>query len=78
MTGCDMVFNAAPMGMSAADPLPAPPHLLTSSMFVGDVIAGHGVAPLLQAARAAGCKTAGGVQMVEAVTEIMPAFLLGK
>jgi shikimate 5-dehydrogenase len=36
------------------------------------------VAPLLQAARAAGCKTAGGVQMVEAVTEIMPAFLLGK
>jgi hypothetical protein len=30
-------------GMSANDPLPIPAHLLTSSMFVGDVVAGHGV-----------------------------------
>ena len=46
-------------------------------VFVGDVIAGHGVTPLLQAARAAGCKTANGVQMVEAVREIMLDFMLG-
>jgi shikimate dehydrogenase len=44
---------------------------------VGDVIAGHGVTPLLQAARAAGCKTANGVQMVEAVQEMMLDFMLG-
>jgi shikimate dehydrogenase len=76
-TGCDMVCNATPMGMNAGDPLPVAAHLLKSSMFVGDVIAGHGVTPLLQAARAAGCKTANGVQMVEAVREIMLEFLLG-
>lgn len=77
-TGCDMVVNATPLGMAGSDPLPLPVELLTSSMFVGDVIAGHGVTPLLQAAQAAGCRTADGVQMVEAVMEITPDFLLGK
>jgi shikimate dehydrogenase len=77
-TGCDMVVNASPMGMSSEDPLPVPAHLLTSSMFVGGVVAGHGVTPLLQAARSAGCKTADGFQMVEAGMEIIPDFLLGK
>lgn len=75
--GCDMVCNATPMGMAAGDPLPVAGNLLTSSMFVGDVIAGHGVTPLLQAAQAAGCKTANGVQMVEAVQEMMLDFMLG-
>jgi hypothetical protein len=41
--------------------------LLTSSMFVGDVIGGHGLTPLLAAAEDAGCSTANGDQMVEAV-----------
>jgi shikimate dehydrogenase len=77
-TGCDMVCNATPMGMAAGDPLPVAANLLTSSMFVGDVIAGHGVTPFLQAAQAAGCKTANGVQMVEAVQEMMLDFMLGK
>ena len=77
-TGFDMVVNATPMGMSPNDPLPVAAQLLTSSMFVGDVVAGHGVTPFLQAARAAGCKTADGVQMVEAGMEIIPDFLLGK
>ena len=45
-------------------------------MFVGDVVAGHGVTPFLQAAQAAGCKSADGLQMVEAGMEIMPDFLL--
>lgn len=76
-TGCDMVCNASPMGMADKDPLPVAGHLLTSSMFVGDVIAGHGITPLLQAARAAGCRTADGVQMVEAVQEMMLDFMLG-
>jgi len=75
-TGCNMVCNATPMGMAEGDPLPVAAHLLRSSMFVGDVIAGHGVTPLLSAARAAGCKTANGVQMVDAVQEIMLQFLL--
>jgi shikimate dehydrogenase len=76
-TGCDIVCNATPLGMGAGDDLPVAAHLLKSSMFVGDVIAGHGVTPFLQAAQAAGCKTSNGVQMVEAVREIMLEFLLG-
>lgn len=76
-TGCDMVCNATPMGMAAGDRLPVAANLLTSSMFVGDVIAGHGATPFLQAAQAAGCKTANGVQMVEAVQEMMLDFMLG-
>jgi shikimate dehydrogenase len=76
-TGCELVCNATPMGMAAGDPLPVSASLLTSSMFVGDVIAGHGVTPLLQAAQAAGCKTANGVQMVDAVQEMMLDFMLG-
>jgi shikimate dehydrogenase len=77
-SGCDMVCNATPMGMAAGDPLPIDARLLTSSMFVGDVIAGHGVTPFLQAAQEAGCKTANGDQMVEAVMEMMMDFMLGK
>ena len=45
-------------------------------MFVGDVIAGHGTTPLLQAALRAGCKTANGDQMVDAVQEMMLDFML--
>jgi len=76
-TGCDMVCNATPLGMAADDPLPVPASLLRPSMFVGDVVAGHGATPLLQAAVAIGCKTANGVQMVEAVQEMMLDFMLG-
>jgi shikimate dehydrogenase len=76
-TGCDMVCNATPLGMADGDPLPVAANLLSSSMFVGDVIAGHGVTPFLRAAQAAGCKTANGDQMVEAVMEVMLDFMLG-
>jgi shikimate dehydrogenase len=77
-TGCSMVCNATPMGMAEEDPLPIAADLLAPSMFVGDVIAGHGETPSLSAARAAGCKTANGDQMVEAVQEMMLDFMLAK
>ena len=73
-TGCVMVCNATPLGMDEDDPLPVDGDLLTSSMFVGDVIAGHGLTPFLAAAEAAGCRTANGRQMVEAVQELMVDF----
>lgn len=76
-TGCDLVFNATSMGMQSGDPTPIDVSLLDRSMFVGDVIAGHGTTPLVQGARSAGCKTATGTQMVEAVQNLMADFLLG-
>ncbi|MCV7014170.1 shikimate dehydrogenase [Mycolicibacterium madagascariense] len=76
-TDCDMVCNATPMGMSADDPLPIDTDALAPSMFVGDVIAGHGMTPLVKAARDLGCPTAGGSQMVAAVQDLMVAFMLG-
>jgi shikimate dehydrogenase len=75
-TGCDLVCNASPMGMKDNDPLPVDAALLSSSMFVGDVIAGHGVTPFLAAAQAAGCKTANGDHMVEAALDLMVEFML--
>ncbi len=65
-TDCDLVCNATPLGMEEGDPLPVDPAMLTASMFVGDVIAGHGLTPLLAAAEAAGCKTANGGQRGDA------------
>jgi shikimate dehydrogenase len=64
--------------MEEGDPLPVDSALLTSSMFAGDVIAGHGVTPFLRAAQAAGCKTANGGHMVEAAQDLMADFMLHK
>jgi shikimate dehydrogenase len=77
-TGFDMVCNATPMGMAADDPLPVDAAALGPSTFVGDVIAGHGLTPFLRAAKAVGCKTADGGEMVDAVQELMVAFMLGQ
>jgi shikimate dehydrogenase len=74
---CDLVFNATPMGMNHDDPLPVDAALLNSSMFVGDVIAGHGITPLIRVASDIGCHTANGNQMVEAVQSSMVAFMFG-
>jgi shikimate dehydrogenase len=75
-TGFDLVCNATPLGMAEDDPLPVDPALLTSMMFVGDVIAGHGLTPLLEAAESAGCQTANGEQTVEAAQDIVADFML--
>ncbi|SDT04190.1 shikimate dehydrogenase [Brevibacterium sandarakinum] len=75
-TGFDLVFNATPLGMADSDPLPIDPSLLDASMFVGDVIAGHGTTPFIQAARDTGCRTATGSDMVEAVQALMADFML--
>ncbi len=75
-TDCDLVCNATPLGMEDGDPLPVDTALLTSTMFVGDVIAGHGLTPLLRAAQSANCRTADGGHMVEAAQDVMADFLL--
>jgi shikimate dehydrogenase len=75
-TGCTLVFNATPMGLSDNDRLPVSGELLDSSMFVGDVVAGYGVTPLLGVAQSLGCKTANGAHMVEAVQDMMMNFFV--
>ena len=74
--GFDIVVNATPLGMGENDPLPVPATRLSGSMFVGDVVAGQGVTPLLRAAQAIGCKTADGIGMVRANMECIVRFLL--
>lgn len=76
-TGFDLIFNATPLGMNEGDSLPVDVALLSHPMFVGDVVAGHGETPLIRAARAAGCGTATGGHMVEAVQELMADFMMG-
>lgn len=76
-TGFDMLCNATPLGMADSDPLPIDASQLRPDMFVGDVIAGHGETALLRAARKAGCRTANGDQMVEAVLDITADFFFG-
>jgi len=73
--GFDVVSNATPMGMADGDPLPLDPARLAPSMFVGDVVAGHGETALMKAARAAGCRTADGDAMVIAVLDVMCDFV---
>jgi shikimate dehydrogenase len=74
-TGFDVVSNATPMGMADGDPLPLDAAKLAPSMFVGDVVAGHGETALIKAAREAGCRTADGDAMVIAVLDVMCDFL---
>lgn len=76
-TGFDLVFNGTPLGMADGDPLPVDAGLLNPSMFVGDVIAGHGTTPLIRGAQAAGCRTADGSDMVAAGQTLMADFMLG-
>jgi shikimate dehydrogenase len=61
--------------MDEGDPLPIDTTKLASNMFVGDVIAGHGLTPFIEAAKAVGCKTANGGDMVEAVQTLMADFM---
>lgn len=77
-TGFDLVLNATPLGMKKGDPLPVDVSLLGSSMFVGDVIGGHGTTPFIAAAQDAGCRTADGGDMVRAVQTLMADFMLGE
>lgn len=74
--GFDVVFNATPAGMRADDPLPVDASGLHGGMFVGDVITMPAVTPLLEAARALGCRTQVGAGMFAAVCERMVDFLL--
>ena len=62
--GFDVVVNATPLGMKDGDPLPLDATRLQPSTFVGEVVMKSEVTPLLAAARARGCETQVGIDML--------------
>ncbi len=70
--GFDLVVNATPLGMRDDDPLPFDVTRIAPSAFVGEVVMKSEVTPLLRAARARGCATQPGTDML---FEMIPAYL---
>jgi shikimate dehydrogenase len=70
--GFDIVVNATPLGMKPDDPLPFDASRLEAATFVGEVVLKQEMTPLLAAARARGCATQVGLDML---FEMIPAYL---
>ncbi len=60
----DLVVNATPLGMHAADPMPAPPGLLRRGQIVVDLIYTPALTPILEAADEAGAQILNGTGML--------------
>lgn len=71
-TGYDLVVNATPLGMNEGDPLPIDMALVAPTTFVGEVVMKSEITPFVRAARARGCETQIGVDMLY---EQIPALL---
>ena len=70
--GYDLVVNATPMGMNSGDPLPINMDRVSSNTFIGEVVMKTEITPFLAAARAKGCATQVGTDML---FEQIPAYL---
>jgi len=70
--GYDLVVNATPLSMNDDDPLPFEISRLSPSTFVGEVVMKQEMTPLLQAAKARGCRFLVGTDML---FEMIPAYL---
>lgn len=71
--GIDLLVNASPVGMKAEDGLPAPLGDLSPHVVVADVVVKDDT-PLLRHARACGCPTIRGEQMMLSQVDEMLAF----
>jgi len=70
--GFDLIVNATPLGMNAADPLPFDVSRIGNGTFVGEVVMKQEITPLLAAAQKIGCRTQVGTDML---FEQIPAYL---
>lgn len=68
----DIAVNASPLGMQPGDQLPFDTSRLSPEKFVGEVVLSEAETPLLAAARAHGCRTQPGTDML---FEQIPAYL---
>ena len=71
-SGFDVVVNATPLGMKAGDPMPIDVSRLSQSTYVGEVVMKQETTAFLAAARARGCETQIGIDML---FEQIPAYL---
>jgi len=71
-SGFDIVVNATPIGMKDGDPLPMDVSRIAPTTFVGEVVMKRQFTPFLEQARARGCETQVGVDML---FEQIPAYL---
>ena len=71
-SGFDLVVNATPLGMKTDDPLPFDVARLSPRTFVGEVVLKQEMTPLLESARARGCRYVVGTDML---FEQIPAYL---
>jgi shikimate dehydrogenase len=70
--GFDLVVNASSLGMAAADGVPIDVARLDPATFVAEVVMKPDPTPLLAAARARGCRTQAGIDML---FEQIPLYL---
>ena len=70
--GWDVVVNATPLGMEPGDPFPVDVGRLAAGTFVGEVVMKAEETAFLAAARARGCATQAGIDML---FEQIPAYL---
>ncbi len=70
--GYDLLVNGTPLGMKAGDPLPVDVSRLEARTFVGEVVMKFEITPLLEAARARGCRYQVGTDML---FEMIPPYL---
>ena len=71
-SGFDVVVNATPLGMKAGDPMPLDISRLSPSTYVGEVVMKQETTAFLAAAKARGCETQVGIDML---FEQIPAYL---
>ena len=71
-SGADVVVNATPLGMKAGDPMPLDISRLSPSTYVGEVVMKQETTAFLAAAKARGCETQVGIDML---FEQIPAYL---
>jgi shikimate dehydrogenase len=70
--GLDLAVNATPLGMNDTDRMPFDPSRLDARTFVGDVVLAREMTPLLEGAKARGCRVQPGIDML---FEMIPPYL---
>ncbi len=72
LAGFALVVNATPLGMEPSDPLPIDVSQIAPQMLVAEIVMKREITPMLEAARARGCRIVLGREML---LEQMPLYL---